>query len=72
MAYTETTTNSYGSRLGKSFGGIGTGFLMFLAGTALLWWNEGRAVKTDKMLNEAQGVTVEMEDINNTPTPLAR
>lgn len=64
MAYTETTTNSYGSRLGKSFGGIGTGFLMFLAGTALLWWNEGRAVKTDKMLNEAQGVTVEMEDIN--------
>ena len=64
MAYTETTTNSYGSRLGKSFGGIGTGFLMFLAGTALLWWNEGRAVKTDKMLNEAQGVTVEMENIN--------
>lgn len=64
MAYTETTTNSYGSRLGKSFGGIGTGFLMFIAGTALLWWNEGRAVKTDKMLNEAQGVTIEMENIN--------
>lgn len=64
MAYTETTNISYGSRVGSSFKGIGTGFLLFIAGTALLWWNEGRAVKTDKMLNEAQGVTIEMENIN--------
>ena len=28
----------------------------------LLWWNEGRAVKTTKMLNEAQGAYVEMEN----------
>lgn len=64
MAYQETTTTGYGTRLKNSFGGIGTGFLLFLAGTALLWWNEGRAVKTDKMLNEAEGVTVEMEDVS--------
>ena len=64
MAYQETTTTGYGTRLKNSLGGIGTGFLLFVAGTALLWWNEGRAVKTDKMLNEAEGVTVEMEDVS--------
>ncbi|MBR6962789.1 MAG: TMEM43 family protein [Prevotella sp.] len=64
MAYQETTTTGYGTRLKNSLGGIGTGLLLFVAGTALLWWNEGRAVKTDKMLNEAEGVTVEMEDVS--------
>ena len=56
MAYQEVTRTSYGSRVKSSFGGIFTGFLMFCIGTGLLWWNEGRAVKTTKMLNEAQGV----------------
>lgn len=64
MAYQETRTVSYGSRVGSSFRGIGAGFIMFLAGTALLWWNEGRVVKTDKMLNEAEDVTVELDGIN--------
>lgn len=64
MAYKETTTIGYGSRVGNSFRSIGTGFLLFIAGTALLWWNEGRVVKTDKMLNEAEGVTVELETID--------
>ena len=55
MAYTETTTVGYGTRVGNSFKGIGSGILMFLAGTALLWWNEGNFVKMDKALNEAEG-----------------
>ena len=38
--------------------------MLFLAGTALLWWNEGRAVKTEKMLEEAAGAYVEMENPN--------
>ena len=63
MAYTETTRTSYGKRLGNSLGGIVTGFLLFIAGTVLIWWNEGRAVKTTKMLKEAQGQVVEMPDI---------
>ena len=37
---------------------------MFIAGTALLWWNEGRAVKTEKMLDEAGNAYVEMENPN--------
>ena len=60
MAYTETTTTGYGTRVGNSFKAIGSGFMLFLAGTALLWWNEGRAVKTEKMLEEAGNAYVEM------------
>jgi hypothetical protein len=62
MAYQEVTTTGYGTRVGNSFKAIGTGFLMFIAGTALLWWNEGRAVKTEKMLDEAGSAYVEMEN----------
>ncbi|MBQ9470825.1 MAG: TMEM43 family protein [Bacteroidales bacterium] len=64
MAYQETTTTNYGTRVKRSLGGIGTGLLMFIAATALLWWNEGRAVKTDKMLNEAERAYVDMENPN--------
>ncbi len=64
MAYTETTTTGYGTRVGNSFKAIGSGFLLFVLGTALLWWNEGRAVKTEKMLDEAGSAYVEMENPN--------
>ena len=64
MAYTETTTTGYGTRVGNSFKAIGSGILMFVLGTALLWWNEGRAVKTEKMLDEAGSAYVEMENPN--------
>ena len=60
MAYTETTPTGYGTRVGNSFKAIGSGLLMFVLGTALLWWNEGRAVKTEKMLDEAGSAYVEM------------
>ena len=63
MAYQEVTTTNYGQRLSGSFKGIGTGILLFIAGTALLWWNEGRAVKTTTMLNEAEGVAVHVESV---------
>ncbi len=64
MAYTETTTTGYGTRVGNSFKAIGSGILLFVLGTALLWWNEGRAVKTEKMLDEAGSSYVEMENPN--------
>ena len=62
MAYQEVTTTGYGTRVGNSFKAIGSGILLFLAGTALLWWNEGRAVKTEKMLDEAGSAYVGMEN----------
>lgn len=59
MAVTVKTTTSYGSRVKNSFKGIGTGILMFVIGTCLLFWNEGRTVKTTRMLKGAQKVCVE-------------
>ncbi len=64
MAYQEQRTTGYGTRVGNSFKAIGTGILLFCIGTALLWWNEGRAVKTEKMLDEVGGNYVEMENPN--------
>ena len=57
MAYTETTTTSWFSRLGSSFSGMGIGLVLLIAGTVLLWWNEGDFVATRDALNEAQSVT---------------
>ena len=64
MAYQEVTRTSYGSRLGSSLKGIFTGLLLFVAATALLWWNEGRAVKTSKMLKSAESVCVDVADVS--------
>lgn len=64
MAYTETKTTSYGSRVKSSCGGIGFGILLFIAGTVLLWWNEGRTVRTSDMLDEVRDTYVEMENPN--------
>jgi len=62
MAYTETTTTSYGSRLGGSLKGMFSGLLLFFAATALLWWNEGRAVKQSDAIKDAEKNFVEMEN----------
>ncbi len=64
MAYQEVKTTGYGTRVKNSFGGIIPSFILFFAATALLWWNEGRAVKTTKMLNETEKVCVDMENPN--------
>ncbi len=64
MAYQEQETTGYGTRVGRSFKAIGSGILLFCIGTGLLWWNEGRTVKTAKMLEEAGGAYVEMENPN--------
>ena len=64
MAYQETKTTGYGTRMGRSFKSIGSSFILFCAATVLLWWNEGNAVKTEKMLNEAEGAYVDMENPN--------
>ena len=64
MAYTETTTTGYGTRVGNSFKQIGTGFLMFLAGTVLLAYNEYNNKQNIDRLDEAKQVLVEMPSID--------
>ncbi len=67
-SYTEVTTTSFGERIGNSFKGIIFGIILFLAGTGLLYWNEGRAVRTGDAINEAQLVTVALPGIDTIDT----
>ena len=69
MAYQETVRTSYGSRVAGGFKGIIRGFLLLIIGTVLLWWNEGRTLKTSDANKEAYEVTTQVSDlstINNT------
>ena len=63
MAYQETTRQSYGSKVKGSFQGILWGIILILAGTVILWWNEGRAVKASDALKDFQKNYVELSDI---------
>ncbi len=64
MAFTETTTTGYGTRLGNSLKGIVTGFVLFIIGTCILFWNEGNFVKTKKAINEGQNVVLPLSDVS--------
>lgn len=63
MAVTETTTVSWGSRLGSSFKGILVGFALFIGGFPLLFWNEGNTVRTTRALEEGEGACVPLESL---------
>ena len=63
MAYQETTRQSYGSKVKGSFKGILWGIILILAGTVILWWNEGRAVKASDALKDFQKNYVELSDV---------
>ncbi len=67
-SYTEVTTTSFGQRIGNSFKGIIFGLILFAAGTGLLYWNEGRAVRTGDAINEAQLATVSLPSIETIDT----
>lgn len=65
MAYQEITKTSYGKRLSNSSGGILGGIILFIGATILLFWNEGRAVKTAKMLELAEKECVDVADVSS-------
>ena len=65
MAVTETTTESWGSRLGNSIKGVVIGGVLFIAGIPLLFWNEGRSVKTTKALEEGASVCVSLPNADS-------
>ena len=56
--YTTTSTKSWGSRLVSSVAGVVIGLVLFAASIPLLWWNESRAVQTERSLDEGAGVVV--------------
>ena len=57
-SYTEVTSESWFGRLGNAFKGIVVGLILFIIAFPLLFWNEGRAVKRHKTLNEGSGMVV--------------
>lgn len=57
-SFTETTHVSWGEKLMASIVGVGVGLLLVLAMSALLFWNEGRAVQTYRSLEEGAGIVV--------------
>ncbi|MGK7394894.1 MAG: TMEM43 family protein [Candidatus Cyclobacteriaceae bacterium M3_2C_046] len=59
--FSEVTTESWGSRLMGSIKGILMGIVFILLAIGLLWWNEGRAVKTAKGLKEGAAALVEIQ-----------
>ena len=63
--FTEVTRTPWTSRIGKSAKGLLGGLVLLVAGIALLFWNEGRAVKTHKALEESQGTVVSIDALEN-------
>ena len=70
MAYTETTTTSYGQRLAGSAKGMIGGLLVFIIGTGLLWWNEGRTVRTAKAIGDAASHVESVADVSRVDASL--
>lgn len=61
MAVTETTRQSWISRLGDSLKGIIVGLVLFIIGFPVLFWNEGNSVRTAKALDEGEGACISLD-----------
>jgi hypothetical protein len=57
-SFSEVTSQGWGSRLLASIKGVLVGAAFFLASFPLLVWNEGRAVKTARSLEEGAGAVI--------------
>jgi hypothetical protein len=60
-SYTEVTTKSWGSRLGDSIKGVLFGLILIAGSCVFLFWNEGRAVQTQRSLTEGAGLVVSID-----------
>ena len=63
---TEVTSTSWLGRIGQAFAGVLIGFLLIPLSVVLLFWNEGRAIKTARGLDEGAGIvrTVSAERVD--------
>lgn len=61
MSYTETTTTSWFTRLKNGVIAIFIGILLVIGSVILLFWNEGRAIKTYRALEEGAGIVVSVD-----------
>jgi len=56
--FTKVTHQSWFGRIGNSFAGVLVGLLLIVVMVGVLFWNEGRAVQTEKALAEGAGLVV--------------
>ena len=63
----ETSSQGWLSKLGGAIKGVLIGLVMVIAAFPLLFWNEGRAVKTAKSLDEGRGAVVTAPSDNLNP-----
>ncbi|MEO8207199.1 MAG: TMEM43 family protein [Chthoniobacterales bacterium] len=59
--FTETSSQSWGSRIMGSLAGIVIGLILVPLAVILLWWNEGHAVQTAKALKEGAATVVSVQ-----------
>lgn len=57
-SFTVTSSKSWFSRLAESIKSVLVGLVLFVVSFPILWWNEGRAVKTARSLEEGAGAVV--------------
>ncbi len=60
-SHTVVSSSSWFSRIGNSIMGVLVGLVLLVAAVVLLFWNEGRAVKTFQTLQEGEGAVVSVE-----------
>lgn len=64
MSVKRVTSQSLPSRLGKSLSGVLGGIALFILAIILLFWNEGRAVKTAMDLAEGESSVIPLDRID--------
>ena len=60
-SFTERTHTSWFSRIGKSIVGVLVGLILTVGSSVLLFWNEGRAVQTERSLAEGRSLVIDVE-----------
>ena len=65
--FTEVTNASWLSRIGSAIKGIVIGLALFIVAFPILFWNEGRAVRRYKTLNEGAGSVISLPEARVLP-----
>ncbi len=60
-SFSEVSSQSWLGRLGESIKGVIFGFILFVLAFPLLWWNEGRTIRTARGLQELGHAVVSVE-----------
>lgn len=66
-SYTEVTTKSWTTRIGESIKGVLVGLVLVAGSSVFLFWNEGRAVQTQRSLTEGASLVVPVEAVRVDP-----